>query len=168
MTKNGDNENTRWSRERGIKVRDRELKLKFFYEWDVGVGSERIRCCHQLPFRSRKAMAEALGLGDAQLEGSKTDNERLSQATLTRLGEYFGFDPTWDEWLNGTAWEFAKKYNEENRYGQGPTQPEPQAPAEERRTDLALEVENTEQWSYDDQLASLELKALQVGVGGCS
>ena len=61
-------------------------------------------------------MADAVGLGDAQLEGAKNKSDRLSLATLEALGDYFGFDHTWSEFRNGTNEEFAKKYNEENRF----------------------------------------------------
>lgn len=44
----------------------------------------------------------------------------------------------------------------------------PPPPPPERRTDLPLEVAHSEFWSYDDQLASLELKAFQTGVGTAS
>ena len=61
-------------------------------------------------------MAEALGLGDSQLEGAKDNRDRLSLAALRRLADYFCFDHTWTEFRTGTGLDFAKRYNERNWY----------------------------------------------------
>lgn len=157
MTKNNEKKRD-WSNERNSPVRDRELKLKFFYAWDAGVGPERIRCCHQFPFRNRKAMAKALGLGDAQLEGGKSDKDSLSPAALKVLGEYLGFDPAWDEFLTGTAWDFAMRYNAENTYQPKPaTSAAQQTPPAERRINVPLTPRPGPQEIGDHRLAALKM-----------
>jgi hypothetical protein len=108
----------RWSTRLGTPINQRELKLRFFYLRGDGVGPERITCRHSFNFGSRGALAAALGLGDAQLEGSKDGADRLSDAAQRALGSYFGFDIAWKEWTEGTASDFAKRYNTDNWYEQ--------------------------------------------------
>jgi hypothetical protein len=172
MTENGDNEQIRWSRERGSEIKDRDLKLKFFYEWDVGVGPERIRCCHQFPFRNRKAMAIALSLGEAQLKGGSTQKDSLSKVVMETLGQYFGFDPAWHEFLCGTAWDFAKKYNAENWYLSKPQfhrMPSPK-PLRQRQNGLLLSRGPRQEPSRSKivGLASVEVDGYQFGSGTAS
>ena len=112
MAKQNEEGKPRWSTRRGFIINCREQKLQFFYAGVTG----GIKCVHQFPFSTRQSMADAVGLGDAQLEGAKNKSDRLSLATLEALGDYFGFDHTWSEFRNGTNEEFAKKYNEENRF----------------------------------------------------
>ena len=100
----------RWATGRGFIINCREQKLQFFYAGVTGA----IKCAHQFPFSNRKAMAEVIGLGDAQLEGAKDNRDRLSLAALEALAKYFGFDHPWTEFRNGTNEEFARRYNAEN------------------------------------------------------
>ncbi len=102
----------RWDTGRGFIINCREQKLQFFYAGVTGV----VKCIHQFPFSNRKGMAEAIELGDAQLEGAKDNRDRLSLAALEALAGYFGFDHTWTEFRNGTNEEFARRYNAENQF----------------------------------------------------
>ena len=170
MIENGDNERTGWSRERGSEITHRELKLKFFYEWDVGVGPQRIRCCHTFPFRNRKAMAVELGLSDSQLKSSKAQNDRLSKFVLDTIGEYFGFDPAWDEFLCGTPWDFAKRYNKENWYKskQHSQRTLTQPTARQHRNGLLLLARGPRMEPVRSKivgLASVEIEGHQLGSG---
>ena len=110
----------RWSTELGLAVRERELKLAFFYNGETGLGANRVVCVHNFGFRSRRAMAAALGLGEFRLKGAKDDPDRLSRDTLMALESYLGFDSKWQEWTNGTARDFALKYNRENTFSAAP------------------------------------------------
>lgn len=101
-----------WSKELGIVVRDRELKLRFFFAGEIGQGERRVICNRRFGFRSRKAMAEKVGLGESQLKGAKLDPDRLSREAVEALERHLGFDSVWPEWTTGTAEEFALKYNE--------------------------------------------------------
>jgi hypothetical protein len=112
MARHGKAAKPRWDTRRGFIITRREQKLQFFY---AGMTGE-IKCVHQFPFSNRGDMAEAIGLGDAQLEGAKDNRDRLSLAALEALAEYFGFDHTWPEFRSGTNEEFARTYNAENCY----------------------------------------------------
>ena len=100
-----------WSRAPSGRVNERALKLQFFYLGEIGTAPP-VMCFHQFPFgKSRNGMAKAVQLSDAQLEGPTNDKDRLSQAAQQKLAEYLGFDIDWKEWIQGSALEFAARYN---------------------------------------------------------
>jgi hypothetical protein len=121
----------RKSRQRGKDVVECALKMKFFFRWDEDIvcSSERVKCVLKFAFSSRKQMADQLGLTDAQLEGAadpKVKNDkcsltydptirRLSDEVLTTLRDELGFDFYSDVFRKGTAFEFAKAYNDANK-----------------------------------------------------
>lgn len=180
-----DGDPPRKPRQRGIEVRDGELKLRFFYQWHVGIGRcpSRVSCAHQFVFRSRKEMAEKLGLTDAQLEGVAGDgysHRRYSEATLEKLGEQLGFNAFSPEFLHGEALAFAKDYNAANSCKQEylkrstgtsvlPGEPREEQPHKERRLGLRLisRHDGNKPWLEYDLLASLELFAEQSDPGEC-
>jgi hypothetical protein len=109
----------KWSRVPGVRIENLGSKLYFLYSGEKigGPGDATVTCRYRFPFRNRRGMAIALKLGDAQLEGSGPDRDRISEKALREIGRYFGFDVTWPEWESGSAYEFAIRYNAQSTYG---------------------------------------------------
>lgn len=108
-------------------------------------------------------MANAIGLNtDAPLEGTPhgNDRHRVSEATLARLAAYLGYDTNWPEWTDGTAEEFADRYNQEARSKQE-SAPTPAIP--KRLTDARLRPGPSESDNLEgkERLASIVLSFMQ-------
>lgn len=151
-----------WSRKAGTAVRCRQLKLQFFYRGYVGTGCNRITCKHDFKFPHRRDFAKAMRLTDAQLKGTKNKPENLSDEAIQALQDYCCFDTNWVEWLNGTPYEFAEKYNKENTYQ--PDYSTVKKAATARQTGLRLRVARPfAPKAADAMLASVELNTSQSG-----
>jgi len=107
---------TRKSTEAGILVPDAQCKLQFFFKGGISEGLNRIECVHKFAFASRRAMAEIVGLTEAQLKGTSQGENFLSKASIETLGRHLGFDTTWSEWRSGRCAAFAMRYNKDNTY----------------------------------------------------
>lgn len=100
----------------------------------------------------------------------KGNADCISSDHESALAKFCCFRLDWPEWVKGTVDEFAHKYKTANWFDEAPPFPGAIANANQPVSppDVLLAVEGTKQWFYDDQLATLELKALQLGEGRCS
>lgn len=125
MTYDGSSKKTapKKSTEPGQFVRDAQAKLTFFYKGSINLPKGgRLECVHRFSFSSRAGMASEIPaptgstLSEAQLKGTGQGAEHLSKTCIAALAKYLGFDPTWKEWLSGSAEEFGKRYNKDNTF----------------------------------------------------
>jgi len=102
----------------GSDIRQRDLKLQFFFTGYVGTGEDRIYCCHAFDFKGNlSGMAKRLELG-TKLKRRADKPDRLSREAQRVLSDKLGFDINWQEWRSGSAHAFANKYNDANFYNQ--------------------------------------------------
>jgi hypothetical protein len=103
-----------WPKPPNRPVKDHAVKLQFFFRGVAGNGqAEEVRCDHNFWFQSRLHMAEALGVTDAQLEGTTNG---LSDVVLNALAKQLGFDTKNAAFMSGTPVEFAAWWNANNTY----------------------------------------------------
>jgi len=160
MTERSTPPTQRKSTKPGIAVRDRQLKLQFLYKGEVGTGEERvIRACH-FPFSTLAEMAEALGLKEWQLNGKHDRPDNLSHAALDAIAAYFGFIAYREEWLNWSAVQFARYFNEAIACAAPHQSPESQAVKSPRETGVPLVPVYGRQEVGTHRLASLRIEAV--------